>query len=135
MFSTFPDGSFGAGLPILRLGGGAALVVQGLVCFGDKQSASSLILAVVCFMSVAGFLLLIGFLTRFVSIVSVLVGVGYTFSWYPVSKVGPLVTPTTAAMSAVISAAVLCMGPGAISLDAQLFGRREIIIPGRPPED
>jgi hypothetical protein len=29
----------------------------------------------------------------------------------------------------VISIALVCLGPGAFSLDARLFGRREIIIP------
>jgi hypothetical protein len=35
----------------------------------------------------------------------------------------------TTALSAVIALAVICLGPGALSLDARLFGRREIIIP------
>jgi uncharacterized membrane protein YphA (DoxX/SURF4 family) len=36
---------------------------------------------------------------------------------------------------AAISAALVLLGPGAFSLDARLFGRREIIIPegGRSP--
>lgn len=29
----------------------------------------------------------------------------------------------------VVSSAVVCLGPGAYSIDARLFGRREIIIP------
>jgi uncharacterized membrane protein YphA (DoxX/SURF4 family) len=33
---------------------------------------------------------------------------------------------------AVISVALVLLGPGAVSLDARLFGRREIIIPGPP---
>jgi len=33
---------------------------------------------------------------------------------------------------AVISAALVLLGPGAFSLDARLFGRREIIIPEGP---
>jgi hypothetical protein len=35
----------------------------------------------------------------------------------------------------VMSIAITLLGPGAFSLDAHLFGRREIIIPGasRPP--
>ena len=33
---------------------------------------------------------------------------------------------------AVMCIAITLLGPGAFSLDARLFGRREIIIPGRP---
>jgi uncharacterized membrane protein YphA (DoxX/SURF4 family) len=33
---------------------------------------------------------------------------------------------------AVISIALLLLGPGAVSVDARLFGRREIIIPDDP---
>jgi len=32
-----------------------------------------------------------------------------------------------------VSAAIICVGPGAYSIDARLFGRREIIIPLRSP--
>jgi uncharacterized membrane protein YphA (DoxX/SURF4 family) len=37
-----------------------------------------------------------------------------------------------AAYLVVICIAITLLGPGAFSLDARLFGRREIIIPGRP---
>ncbi len=80
-------------------------------------------------MIVLGLLLLIGFLTRFVALAAVLATLGCIFSPLLGSKVGPLVTPTTAALSALIAIAVACLGPGALSLDARLFGRREIIIP------
>jgi hypothetical protein len=41
---------------------------------------------------------------------------------------------TTLATS--IAVAILCLGPGAFSIDARLFGRREIIIPdaSHPPK-
>jgi uncharacterized membrane protein YphA (DoxX/SURF4 family) len=43
------------------------------------------------------------------------------------------ISTLTAFNLAAISAALVLLGPGAFSLDARLFGRREIIIPeGRP---
>jgi hypothetical protein len=35
-------------------------------------------------------------------------------------------------LCAAIAVAVIFLGPGALSLDARLFGRREIIIPNNP---
>jgi hypothetical protein len=45
--------------------------------------------------------------------------------------VNQLVTPATAALAAAIAIAVSCLGPGAFSLDARLFGLREIIVPAK----
>lgn len=135
MFSTFLDGWVSVGLLLLRLGGGAGLVIQGLAHFGHGDNSGFLPLAVISVMSAGGLLLLIGFLTRFAAVVSVLACLGCIFSWLPISNVGPFVIPTTAAMSAIICAAVVCMGPGAFSVDAQLFGRRVIIIPRKGPKE
>jgi hypothetical protein len=38
----------------------------------------------------------------------------------------------SAIFTAVIAIALLCLGPGAYSLDARRHGHREIIIPARP---
>jgi uncharacterized membrane protein YphA (DoxX/SURF4 family) len=88
-------------------------------------------MAVVSAVIAVGFLLLIGFLTRFAALVAAIVGVSSVFSWFPGATVGPLDIPMTAMLSAVIAVAVICLGAGALSLDARLFGRREIIIPNR----
>jgi len=125
----FPDRWPGAGLLLLRTAGGAVLISQGAAYFGVKHHSMFLVLTVVCVMSAVGLLLVVGFLTRFVALVATLAGIGYISSRFPGSNVGPLGTPMTAALSAVIAVAIVCMGPGAISLDARLFGRREIIIP------
>jgi hypothetical protein len=39
----------------------------------------------------------------------------------------------SAALVALIAAALVLLGPGALSLDARWFGRREIIIPPAAP--
>lgn len=125
----FPDRWPGAGLLLLRSAVGMALITQGIAYFGNKHDPEPLVLTVMSVMSLLGLLLVIGFLTRFVAIAAALATLGCIFSLLPMTKFGPLVTPTTAALVAVIAIAVTCLGPGALSLDARLFGRREIIIP------
>ena len=129
MFSTFPDGWPGAGLLLLRAAAGAVLITQGTAYFSEKHQFGFLMLAVVAAMIAVGVLLLIGLLTRFVALVAAMIGLSSVFSWFPRSSVGPLESPTTAVLSAVIAIAVICLGAGALSIDARMFGRREIIIP------
>jgi putative oxidoreductase len=129
MFSMFPDGTPGAGLLLLRAAGGALLIVQSAAYFGGQHELTLPVLIGVSLTSVVGVLLLIGFLTRWVALVSAMVGVSCVFSWQPESSVGPLGIPMTAALTVVIAIAVSCLGPGAFSVDARLFGRQEIIIP------
>lgn len=125
----FPDRWPGAGLLFLRLAAGAVLIVQGIASLGDKHDPGVLVLTAMLVMSLLGLFLLIGFLTRLVAVAAVVATLGCIFSLFPVSKVGPLMTPATAALAVAIAIAVSCLGPGAMSLDARLFGRREIIIP------
>jgi hypothetical protein len=61
--------------------------------------------------------------------------VGSVFSWFPPSLTLELFeAKLTAALATVIAVALICLGPGAFSLDARLFGRREIIIPSASPK-
>jgi uncharacterized membrane protein YphA (DoxX/SURF4 family) len=125
----FPDRWPGAGLLLLRFAVGAVLITQGIAYLGDKHEPGLVVLAMMLVMSLLGLLLLIGLLTRFVAIAALLATLGSISSLLPITRVGPLVTPTAAALAAVIAVAVTCLGPGALSIDARLFGRREIIIP------
>ena len=80
----------------------------------------------------SGTLLLAGYLTRLAAIVALGAGVSTMCSWLPAPNVALFDTTTAAALATAIAAAVICLGPGAFSLDARLFGRREIIIPKAP---
>jgi hypothetical protein len=135
MFSTFPDGSRGAGLLLLRAAGGAVLIAEGAAYLSDKDELGWLALVVFSVSAVVGLLLLIGFLTRPVAVVATVIGVSILFSWFPKLKAVQPVSPMTDALFAVIALAVICLGPGAYSIDARLFGRREIIIPTRSPKE
>jgi len=110
------------GLLLLRVAAGVVLIMEGAAQFGDKHELGFLILALASVMIAAGVVLVIGFATRFIAIVGGLVSVSSVLSWFPDSNLGPLDAPTTAALSAVIAVAVICLGAGAYSLDARLFG-------------
>jgi uncharacterized membrane protein YphA (DoxX/SURF4 family) len=134
MFSMFPDGWPGAGLLLLRVATGAVVITQDISYLSNRHEPGFSGLAVFAVAGAVGFLLLIGFLTRFVALAAAMAGGMGVFSWFPVFN-GSVVTPTVAALSAVIALAVMCLGPGALSLDARLFGRREIVIPPSSPKE
>jgi uncharacterized membrane protein YphA (DoxX/SURF4 family) len=56
-------------------------------------------------------------------------------SWGTASIAGPFLDDAGAWSVVAVAVALVLLGPGALSLDARLFGRREIIFPHerRPP--
>jgi uncharacterized membrane protein YphA (DoxX/SURF4 family) len=134
-FSTFPDGLPGGGLLLLRAALGIALMVQGAAYIVDWHLLGFVTLAVALLIGASGGLLLAGYLTPLASILAGLFCLGSGFSWFQAPALELFDAKLTAAFATVISAALLCMGPGAFSVDARLFGRREIIIADtRPPK-
>jgi uncharacterized membrane protein YphA (DoxX/SURF4 family) len=133
MFSMFPDGWPGAGLLLLRVAAGAVVVAQGVSYLSNRHEPGVSGLAVFAVAGAVAVLLVIGFLTRLVALTAAMAGGIGVFSWFPVFN-SSVVTPTVSALSAVIALAVMCLGPGALSLDARLFGRREIVIPPSSPK-
>lgn len=131
-FSTFPGGWPGAGLLLLRGVAGAAAVAQGgsYLARGADPAASSWALAGLAVLSGLG--LVAGFLTP-----GAAVGVGLStlaIAAASTTTAGPdLAAHWQGAALVVADALALAMlGPGAHSIDAWLFGRREIVIPDAP---
>ncbi len=77
----------------------------------------------------SGILLLVGYLTPVAAALAVLTCAGAEFSWFPVAAPNLFDTRLTCLFAVTMAVALLCLGPGAISLDARLYGRREIVIP------
>jgi uncharacterized membrane protein YphA (DoxX/SURF4 family) len=82
-----------------------------------------------------GTALLIGFLTPIAGASASLGNLAIGISWFLTSGENAHDKTVAALYLVVISIAITLLGPGAFSLDARLFGRREIIIPevSRPP--
>jgi uncharacterized membrane protein YphA (DoxX/SURF4 family) len=81
---------------------------------------------------VSGVFLLLGYRTRVAATIVAIASIGSIFFW--LSTYRPQESSLSAALVSIIAAAVICLGPGAFSLDSRLFGRREIIIPRARPE-
>jgi uncharacterized membrane protein YphA (DoxX/SURF4 family) len=77
----------------------------------------------------SGVLLLIGYLTPFASVFTGLISVGNNLLWFPLPSDNVFDSRLATFLATSIAVAILCLGPGAFSIDARLFGRHEIIIP------
>ncbi len=136
LFSSFPDSFPGAALLALRALVGGIAIYQGYLYVARGASWTAGTLLPCLLLATSGVCLLIGFLTP---LMSVLAGLGCIASWMallptPAASLfdGKLVALQLVAMAL----AVAVLGPGAYSVDARLFGRREIVIPPvvRDPE-
>ena len=77
----------------------------------------------------AGGLLLVGFLTTFAGIGGGMVAMLTAFKVLPICSSGGFDSRLGLIFGLAILLALAILGPGAYSIDARLFGRREIIIP------
>ena len=122
----------GLGLLLLRATAGVALVACGVIHFIAWQEASVLILTVAALSSICGLLLLIGLFNWLACSLGVLISLGTALGLIRVPMLNVSPAKVSAIFTAAIAIALLCLGPGAYSLDARRHGHREIIIPARP---
>ena len=136
IFSTFPGGWPGAGLLVLRSALAAILIDQGYFYLLRWSQAGWLVRSAGITGVAAGILLLIGYFTPFASVLAGLICVLSRLSWFQPLSPNPFSAKLQVALGVLISIAMLCLGPGAYSIDSRLFGRREIIIPNasHPPD-
>lgn len=132
LFSTFPGGWPGVGLLLLRAAVGITAVIQGGVYLTNGGSPTLETWVAGLFVATAGISLLIGFLTPLSGALVALATLCIARSWFPLPAPNLFSTPLPAVLVIVVSTAVALLGPGALSVDCRLFGRREIIIPHTP---
>ena len=132
-FATFPAGRVGAALLVLRVCVGASAILEaGLAVIGGH---SLLNLAAASVAVPAGLALIIGLLTPVVSALLAAGGAAILLGLH--AAVLRLFDSHMALFEFVVMAAVVViLGPGATSIDARLFGRREVAIRDehRPPD-
>ena len=141
LFSAFPAGLAGLGILLLRLALGSLLIVSGAATLGGAtgaQAAGNTPLSVLSAAWVlAGLLISAGLLTPLVQIV---VAATILLAWVS-TTLAPAVAELSAAvadpktLALALSASLALLGPGAYSIDAYLFGRRQINIPATRKHD
>jgi hypothetical protein len=116
LFSTFADGWPGFGLLLQRLLVGTVLCYQGIICLSDAGACTATLPQLVG--AVAGAFLLVGLWTP---VAGTLVAIaGGWIVWSDAAR------PVSSIMLTAMGATLAMIGPGALSIDARLFGRRHI---------
>jgi uncharacterized membrane protein YphA (DoxX/SURF4 family) len=119
-------------LLLLRAAAGIITGVQGGLYLANRNGPGVEIWSVGLLIVLSGLSLLVGFLTPAASALVAVTIVGIALSWFPAPVPNLFNTPLPAILVVIIAIAVAFLGPGALSVDCHLFGRREIIIPQVP---
>jgi uncharacterized membrane protein YphA (DoxX/SURF4 family) len=128
-FSGFPSGCPGFALLLLRFGVGGTSGLQSVFLIAATHHAvgSTLAAALVIITSLA---LVVGLMTPIATAVLCLGGIVATIDLGIVGYMPLFESAFSRLEFIVMSAALICLGPGAFSLDARLYGRREIEVNG-----
>jgi uncharacterized membrane protein YphA (DoxX/SURF4 family) len=128
-FSGFPSGCPGFALLLLRFGVGGTSGLQSafLIAATHHAVGSTLAAALVIITSLA---LVVGLMTPIATAVLCLGGIVATIDLGIVGYMPLFESAFSRLEFIVMSAALICLGPGAFSLDARLYGRREIEVNG-----
>jgi uncharacterized membrane protein YphA (DoxX/SURF4 family) len=113
----------------MRVVVGAATSAQGILYLSEGGNRTFEVLFTSVTLAGFGACLLIGFLTPVMSISIAIVSLAKALSWLPQPTVNLFDSKLASLEMIVMAAAIALLGPGACSLDARLFGRREIVIP------
>ena len=120
LFSTFADGWPGGGILLLRVLAGGALIDRGMAAISGDAHTEFVVLQAVG--ATAGLLILGGLCTPVMGVLA-----GMVEAWMAFTQPG---TQSLAIILAGLGISLAMIGPGTWSIDAQLYGRKQIL----PPE-
>jgi len=115
-------------LLLLRAVLGLAVLAEGGSCLGEPDPGLAAWVTGLTALA-AGTLLVTGFLTPIAAAIVVAGAVGIRLVLLPACPAALFDSPTAFIFALTMLVAILGLGPGAFSVDARMFGRREIIIP------
>ena len=127
-FSGFPTGYPGLALLLLRVVVGVAASSQAWLLIAATHGAANIVVAFLAFLT--GLALIIGAMTP---VASVLLSTGGVLLAIDANLRGHLLLFDSGLARLefiAMSAALISLGPGALSLDARLYGRREVKVNG-----
>jgi uncharacterized membrane protein YphA (DoxX/SURF4 family) len=128
---SFPGGRAGVGLLMLRTALGATVLYQSGIDLITGSNPMLRTWIVELSIAASAILLIIGLLTPCVAAVLGVLEI-VTHSFLSPESCSLSACTSSTALAAAIAAAVVVLGPGALSVDARLFGLREVIIPTVP---
>ena len=111
----------------MRLAVGGCAILRGVNCMESGVS----VIGISCI--ACGTLLVIGFLTPVAGLLVSLGAGAAAFARFGIPHDNLAEPSWMNAFGVIVTVAVILLGPGAISIDARLFGRRKIVIAGRRP--
>jgi uncharacterized membrane protein YphA (DoxX/SURF4 family) len=130
LFSAFPGGLPGMSLLVMRAVLGIAMILEGGSYFGAPGGTVTTLVAGASAV-IAGGLLLAGFFTPFTALVLGLNLIGLAVAAIPAPTPNLFDSQPALIFGLTMIVALIGVGPGRYSVDARVFGRREIIIPLR----
>jgi uncharacterized membrane protein YphA (DoxX/SURF4 family) len=128
LFSAFPAGWPGLGLILLRIAVALGAITQGLNALPAPGGPALIVRFLGILAIIGGLFILAGFLTPVAGAAAMIGFLAMGIARLLNTDAHPHGDAILALHLAVMSLALVLLGPGAISLDARLFGRREIII-------
>jgi uncharacterized membrane protein YphA (DoxX/SURF4 family) len=129
LFSSFPNGAPGLGLLLLRLAVGTSLLLQGVRALSERVAATwAGGLAALSILDACA--LVTGTLTPAAGLLATGLSLARRLTLDAPGR--GLDSAAALGLLAIMAVTVALLGPGAYSVDARLFGRREIVVPRSP---
>lgn len=129
LFSSFPAGYPGLTLGLLRVFLASLASLAGGTCLARSDPLPPIATLASCLLLLAGLLMLVGLWTPIAAAFVAAIGLAATLSWQPLAALA-LDSKLAGSEFVALACVLAALGPGAYSLDAQLFGRREVSIRG-----